>query len=328
MTEVIYSGPFGKHIKNHVELKQSLGYKYISEAKHLKRFDTFTLERYSSATTLTREIVLDWCSKKPYEAQASQCTRASIIRQFCKYLDNIRIEAYIMPKGFYPEENQYIPYIYRDEELKRFFAETEKCHYSPEAPWRHLIMPVFFRLIYTCGLRVSEARLLKVNDVDLDNGILTINNSKKDNSRLVPMSDSLTKRCLKYSTAVHQHSNLDDYYFPAIDRKPMTIGNVYKNFRKFLWRAGISHGGRGYGPRIHDFRHSFCVHCLKKWSEEEKDLMVYLPILRTYLGHDSFKETAYYLQLTADVFPDITLKLETVYPDLIPDLAGDIHEAD
>ena len=189
-------------------------------------------------------------------------------------------------------------------------------------------MPVFFRLIYTCGLRVSEARLLKVNDVDLDNGILTINNSKKDNSRLVPMSDSLTKRCLKYSTAVHQHSNPDDYYFPAIDRKPMTIGNVYKNFRKFLWRAGISHGGRGCGPRIHDFRHSFCVHCLKKWSEEEKDLMVYLPILRTYLGHDSFKETAYYLQLIADIFPDITLKLETIYPDLIPDLAGDIHEAD
>ena len=59
MTEVIYSGPFGKHIKNHVELKQSLGYKYISEAKHLKRFDTFTLERYGSATVLTREIVLD-----------------------------------------------------------------------------------------------------------------------------------------------------------------------------------------------------------------------------------------------------------------------------
>jgi integrase/recombinase XerD len=35
----------------------------------------------------------------------------------------------------------------------------------------------------------------------------------------------------------------------------MTIGNVYKNFRRFLWRARISHGGRGYGPRVHDFRY-------------------------------------------------------------------------
>ena len=50
-------------------------------------------------------------------------------------------------------------------------------------------------MIYTCGLRVSEARLLKVADVDLENGILTIHHSKKDNSRLVPMSDSLTERC-------------------------------------------------------------------------------------------------------------------------------------
>jgi integrase/recombinase XerD len=328
MTNIVYNGPFGKYIKNHVELKQSVGYKYIAEAKHLKRFDTFTLDKYRFVIRLTKEIVLDWCSKKPYEAQANQCMRASIIRQFGRYLDNIGVEAYIIPKGYYPKERQYMPHIYTDDELKRFFSETEKCHYSSEFPYRHLIMPIFFRMIYTCGLRVSEARLLKVSDVDLDAGILTINHSKKDNSRLVPIADSLLKRCIKYTETVHFLSKAEEYYFPALDGKPMTIGNVYKNFRKFLWSAGISHGGRGYGPRIHDFRHSFCVHCLKKWSEQGKDLMVYLPILRIYLGHDSFKETAYYLRLTADVFPDITLKLETLYPGLIPELEGGAHEAD
>jgi integrase/recombinase XerD len=328
MADIIYNGPFRKHIKNHVELKQSVGYKYIAEAKHLKRFDTFTLEKYRSFTTLTKEIVLDWCSKKPYETQANQRARASIIRQFGRYLNNIDVEAYIIPKGYYPKESQYMPYIYTDDELKRFFSETEKCHYSSEFPYRHLIMPIFFRMIYTCGLRVSEARLLKVGDVDLNAGILTINHSKKDNSRLVPIADSLLKRCMKYTETVHLLSKAEEYYFPAPGGKPMTIGNVYKNFRKFLWGAGISHGGRGYGPRIHDFRHSFCVHCLKKWSEQGKDLMVYLPILRIYLGHDSFKETAYYLRLTAEVFPDITLKLETLYPDLIPELVGGAHETD
>jgi len=328
MNDIIYNGPFGEHIKNHVELKQSVGYKYIAEAKHLKRFDTFTLGKYSSVTTLTKEIVLDWCNKKPYEAQANQCIRASIIRQFSKYLDSIGVEAYIMPKNYYPQEIQYMPHVYTDEELKRFFAETERCHYSPESPYRHLIMPVFFRMVYTCGLRVSEARLLKVGDVDLDTGILAIHHSKKDSSRLAPMADSLRKRCKEYSATVHLQSKPDEYYFPALGGKPMTLGNVYKNFRKFLWCAGISHGGRGYGPRIHDFRHSFCVHCLKKWSEQGRDLMVYLPILRTYLGHDSFRETAYYLRLTADVFPAITLKLESMYPDLIPELEGGAHETD
>ncbi len=326
MSETIYVGPLKDHIKNHVELKQAVGYKYIANIGHLKRFDRFTMEQYPNTSSLTKEIVLDWCSKKTYEAQANQSSRASIIRQFGIYLDSIEVKAYILPKGYYPTEEQYTPYIYTVDELTRFFAETDKCRYCYECPYRHLIMPVFFRMIYMCGLRVSEARLLKVGDVDHENGILTINHSKKDNSRLTPMSDSLTERCRQYLKMAHPYPASENYYFPALDNKPMTIGNVYNNFRRFLWRARISHGGRGYGPRIHDFRHVYAIHCLKKWAEQEKDLNAYLPVLRTYMGHDSFRETAYYLRLTADVFPDITLKLETRYPEIIPRLEGSTDE--
>ena len=327
MNKYNYYGPFKFYIQDFVELKQAIGYKYFSEAQHLKRFDTFTIDKYYSANALTKEIVMDWCTKKSYEKQENLCARASIIRQFAMYIDNLGTSAYIIPKNHFRSGERYIPYIYTDDELKRFFSETDKCHYRCECPYRHIIMPILFRMIYSCGLRVSEARLLKVNDVDLNAGTLTINHSKKDNSRLVPMTAELTRKCQIYSEQVHLYSNVDRYYFPSIDNNPMTIANVYKNFRKFLWRAGISHGGRGSGPRIHDFRHTFAVHCLKKWSIQGKDLMTYLPILRVYLGHDSFEETAYYLRLTADVFPEITLKLETMYADLIPNLNGYNYEA-
>jgi integrase/recombinase XerD len=326
MNKIIYNGPFKKHIQNHIKLKKAIGYKYDTEAIHLKRFDKFTSENYPDATTLTKEIVLDWCSKKSYEAQANQCSRASMIRQFAKYLDSIGIKAYIIPKKYYPSEKKYIPYIYSTDELSKFFSATDQCRYSSEFPYRHLIMPVIFRMIYMCGLRASEARLLKVSDVDLQNGILSIHHSKKDNSRLVPMSNCLTKRCWVFSKQVHSNSVPEDYYFPALDGKPMTIGNLYKNFRRFLWRARISHGGMGKGPRIYDFRHCYAVHCLKNWSDQKKDLAVYLPILKTYMGHNSFKETAYYLHLTADVFPEITLKIETQYPEIIPELGGSANE--
>jgi integrase/recombinase XerD len=326
MGKTIYEGPLTNHIQNHVELKQAIGYKYATDAAHLKRFDRFTLENYPLATSLTKEIVLDWCSKKSYESQANQCSRASVLRQFGKYLDSIGVETYIIPQGYYPAEEQYVPHIYTNDELARFFAETDRCHYSCEFPYRHLIMPVIFRMIYMCGLRVSEARLLKVGDVEIENGILNIHHSKKDSSRLVPMSDSLSERSRHYSKMVHPFPVAVDYFFPALSSQPMTIRNVYKNFRRFLWQAGISHSGRGHGPRIHDFRHTYAVHCLKKWVEQEKDLAAYLPILKTYLGHDSFTETAYYLRLTADVFPDITLKLETRYPEIIPELEGDPDE--
>jgi integrase/recombinase XerD len=328
MGKTAYESSFKDYIQSHLDLKQAIGYKYETEADHLKRFDQFLAENYPLATSLTKKIVLNWCRKKSYEAQANQCTRASILRQFAKYLDSIGVEAYILPKGYFPSEKQYVPHIFTHAELSRFFTQTDQCRYCSEFPGRHLIMPVLFRMIYTCGLRVSEARLLKDGDVDLENGILTIQHSKMDNSRLVPMSDSLAERCRRYSKEVHPFSPPEDYFFPAPGGKPMTIGNVYKNFRKFLWQAGISHNGRGYGPRVHDFRHTYAVHCLKKWVEQEKDLAAYLPVLKTFLGHDSFEETAYYLRLTADVFPEITLKFETWFPGIIPMLEGDAHETD
>ncbi len=105
-------------------------------------------------------------------------------------------------KDIFQAEKKYIPYIFSVEELTRFFAETDKCQYCYECPYRHLIMPIIFRMIYTCGLRLSEARLLKVADVDLENGVLTIHQSKKDKSRLVPMSKSLTERCRTFSKKV------------------------------------------------------------------------------------------------------------------------------
>lgn len=321
-----YIGPFKRCLQSYIELKRALGYKYDADAQHLQRFDRFTLQTHPHARTLTKEIVLEWCSKKAYEAQANQLSRSSMIRQFGKYLDSIGIKAYIIPKGYFPSEQKYIPYIYSVNELARFFAETDKCKYCRECPYRHLIMPIMFRMIYTCGLRLSEARLLKVDDVDLKNGVLTIHQSKGDKSRLVPMSDSLTERCRTFSKIVHAHSPGEHYYFPNHQGNPMTIVNVYHNFRSFLWRAKISHGGKGRGPRIYDFRHSYAVHCLKKWTEQEKDLAAYLPVLKTYMGHDSFTETAYYLHLTVDMFPDITRRLELRYPGVIPKLKGGANE--
>ncbi|WP_242875936.1 tyrosine-type recombinase/integrase [Cellulosilyticum sp. I15G10I2] len=241
-------------------------------------------------------------------------------------MDSVGINVFVIPRGYYPSEEQYIPYIYTVIELKKFFTETDQCHIVSACPYRHLIMPIFFRMLYSCDLRVSEVRLLKVTDVDIRNGILTINHSEKDNCRLLPMSDDLLERCKAYYNSMHTFMNENNYFFLGATGKPMTNSNIYHNFRRFLWYAGIAHGGRGKGPRIHDFRHAFVCHCLKKWFKEKKDLSVYLPILKTYMVHDSFHETAYYLRMTADVFPDITIKLEGQYPDIIPKLGGRLNE--
>ena len=110
-------------------------------------------------------------------------------------------------------------------------------------------------------------------------------------------------------------SDESEYFFMKLPGKPLTLQCVYKNFRRYLDKAEISHNGRG--PRVHDFRHTYCVNLLKKWVYEEKNLLVYLPYMKTMLGHESFDETAYYLKLTATLFPMIQLKLESSYPNII-----------
>lgn len=104
----------------------------------------------------------------------------------------------------------------------------------------------------------------------------------------------------------------------------MPLVNVYKNFRRYLEKAGISHTGRG--PRVHDFRHTYCINLLRKWTDEEKDLLAYLPYMRTMLGHEGFEETAYYLKLTVDRFPYIKEKLQSSFPNIIGEVNFDERE--
>lgn len=318
-----FSGPFSKDLTEHILLKQSIGYNYNTEECILVQFDNFTKEMYPDAKSLTKEITVEWCSKRSYESKGNQASRVSALRQFTLYLDRIGKPAWVIPKCFCPKGDKYIPHIYTSDELQRFFRETDKCHVVSICPYRHLVMPLFFRLIYSCGLRCSEARLLKINDVDFENGILTIRESKNDNSRLVPMTEDMHKRCIEYFNSIQRLSYDGDWFFPGRGNRPLTLGNVYKNFRKFLFNAGIPHRGRGQGPRVHDFRHTYACNCLKKWISDSKDLNVYLPILKTYMGHNALEDTAYYLRLTADVYADISSVLDTKFNDIIPSRAGD-----
>lgn len=74
--------------------------------------------------------------------------------------------------------------------------------------------------------------------------------------------------------------------------------------------------------------YTVAIYRLKAWSEQGKELLAMLPVLKTYLGHGSFNEKAYCLRMTADVFPDIFMRLEGMFGDIIPYMGGDLYEAD
>ncbi len=322
---MLFSSMFASYIIGLIEQKRSLGYKYESEVQILRRFDKFCVDYYHDEKNLTVDLVMDWSKKRPTEKAATLQNRITPVKELAKYMTRLGLDAFIFPRGMMPRPTRYIPHIYTNQELKKIFSQADKCHYCSQVPYRHLVMPEFFRLLYSCGMRLSEARLLKVQDIDLTLGVIKIVNAKLGKIRQLPLSPEMLKRLNSFYQTVHLFSQPEDWFFPGYHGKPMTRGNVEKNLRKFLWQARIPHGGRGKGPRVHDLRHTFAVHCLRKWTLESKDLRAYLPVLQAYLGHVSLSDTAYYLHLTADVFPNITKKMNEAFIDVIPEV-GESHE--
>jgi site-specific recombinase XerD len=122
----------------------------------------------------------------------------SPVRELARWLGRRGVEAYLLPGGVLPKPAPYVPHIYTHQELATLFEQTDRCHYCSEVPFRHLVMPVLFRTIYACGLRCSEARLLRVTDVDLASGVLQIRDAKGGKDRQLPVSEPLRVRLAEY----------------------------------------------------------------------------------------------------------------------------------
>ena len=323
MNKETYNSIFQKEIHDLIELKRALGFSYESETGSLRRIDTFLCENNLSEKCITKELCDLWCRKRTYETVTNQASRISIMRVFCRYLNDIGIPAYIPPRGITKKRIRYDAHIYTDEELQGFFDVVDKSK-SDSCPYRSDVMPVFFRILYTSGMRVSELRLTRIRDINLEEGYIHVHEAKNHKERLIPIHPLLIIQCKELKEKIHADSPDDEYFFMILPGKPMSLGNVYKNFRRYLEQAGISHTGKG--PRIHDFRHTYCVNLLRKWADEGKDLIAYLPYMRTMLGHESFEETAYYLKLTAERFPYIKERMKESFPDLIKEAEINEHE--
>lgn len=306
-----------------VAAKRAVGYKYASEQRVLVRFAAFCRSEFPGLDAPSRASVEAWLSAAQRRAltPATLQTLAAPVRELARWLGRRGVSAYVLPKGALPRPARYVPYIYTDQELAALFTQTDRCRYCSSVPLRHLVMPVLFRTIYACGLRASEARLLRADDVDVTTGVLQIRDSKGGKDRQVPVSAPLRARLAEYYAHVLGRFG-GNWFFPATGGQPLTLGNIDKNFRRFLWQARIPHGGRGHGPRVHDLRHAFAVNNLRSWFNQGEDVGALLPVLQTYMGHSSISDTAYYLRLTAESYPHISAQVQRVIGNVVPPITA------
>ena len=309
--------------------KRATGCKYDTEERVLARFAAFSGSQFPGLEAPTRVSVEAWITSARERGVKRRLCRAWPRRcgSWPAGWADGACPAYVLPTGALPRPARYVPHIYTDQELAALFTQTDRCHYNSQVPFRHLVMPVLFRTIYACGLRASEARLLRFDDVDIDAGVLTIRDGKGGKDRQVPVSAALRDRLADYHARVAGRTG-GDWFFPGTAGQPLPLANVDKNFRRFLWQARIPHGGKGHGPRVHDLRHVFAVNNLRSWFAVGEDAGALLPVLQAYMGHSSIAGTDYYLRLTAESYPHIATAIQRAFGNIVPPLTAGLCDGD
>ncbi len=284
----------------------------------LGNLDKFLCESGLTSKELPKNLADMWLKRRTRESTHSLKKRIAVVRQFATYLVERGVRAYVPDSRLCRvERHKFKPRFLTLKEIRALLKASDHLNPSVLAPLRHLLVPELFRVLYGCGLRLSEALNLKVKDVDLRNGVLTIWQAKFGKDRYVPMADTLVKRLRRYSRNIAL-DNPEANFFPNRQGAVYSLEAIYKIFRQLLWRAGIPHEGRGKGPRIHDIRHAMAVHRLLKWYRQGADLAGKLPVLAVYLGHQNLAGTQTYLHMTTEFFPDLADRFQAAYGHLIP----------
>jgi integrase/recombinase XerD len=296
---------FKPYIEKLIEQKQATGYSYETSSWRLKYFDSFCKNFYPWESILTKEIAMHWAERRNDEHINSAHRRITPVRQLAKYINSIGIEAYAIPQGIPGKMIRYIPHIFTAQELSAFFLEIDKCEICRQSPARHLVIPTFFRVLYCCGLRSSEA--------------LKIRNSKKSKDRTVMLSEDVLKLCRIYHKKVDKIFPSRTWFFPN-HHGDYYGESLFRTIFHFFWKKTQIRNISGNTPRVHDLRHAFALNRLNLWVMEGKDLNAYLPYLTMYLGHADLSATDYYLHLIPDFFPVITERTEKRFADLIPEV--------
>lgn len=326
MKSYVLKSNFKEDIQNFLNLKHSTGYKYTTSQILIEQFDNFCFCKYQDKNVLDEEIGMNWAKPRKDESASSLQNRIVVVREFAKYLISLNKNAFVIPTTYIPKKNKYKSYIYSSKELEKIFDVIDNKKFKCTYRTSYIVFPVLFRIFYGCGLRISEALNLKVKDVDLQNGIIAVYEAKNDNDRLVPITDNLKNLMLVYADKMHQNSCDTDYFFYLKNSKTPIIKSTLRFSFARIMKSACIEKNKNINPRIHDFRHTFAVNCLKKFIRENKDLTVYLPILKTYMGHSKFISTEYYLKLTNDMFPDILEKVNLYINDAIPRIGGNNEE--
>lgn len=320
-----YVGPFKDVIPKYLLYRDAQGLKYSHRlAQQLRRMDKFFLDFGITEPYISREAYEAYTARSSTEKKGTVEARRSAIRPFARFLESLGYEnIYTGYDDYRPFKTSYIPYIYSKQEVSSMFSILQKEHISNPS-FESDTFRVAMLMYYCCGLRRNEVIYLQYGDLNISSGIITIKNGKNNVSRIVVASESLLNELKSYVQTWIPIGMSDDEYllFPKKTRKAVEHC-IYNGLNSLFLKTGICPKPDGTRPRLHDFRHTFCVRTLEQMQSRGFDLYTSLPWLTTYLGHSRVTHTEYYLRLLEEHFEGILSKVETYSPNLYSVYGGE-----
>ncbi len=283
--------------------------------RSLMKFDKYCFTNCPDVKILTQELVNGWCKQRDSELKNSCRTRIYAVVNLILYL-RARGETEVNPPELPKwESSTYIPHAFTDEELKNFF---DACDSLPVSRAQHgqagkLIWPTFFRLLYSSGIRTTEARLLRVENVDLRYGFLDIRYSKGNDQHYVVLHNSMTELMSRYDDAVSRLYPNREFFFPAKNGKNYSRHRVNHVFQE-LWRKTNSTHAVAY-----DFRHHYAVTNINRWIGEGFNFDDKLLYLSKSMGHYDVRSTKHYYSLVPGFADILEEQTNADFEDIVPE---------
>ncbi len=288
----------GALMRRHLKLRRALGYLLRNAEYTLRDFDCYLRRTHPQARRITRAIVVGYLETTRSLAPLSRHDRLTSLRQFCRFVFLFDQKTYIPEARLLPPGAVKVkPHIYSDQDLAALMREAGCLNSRSRSALLSHTYTMILGLLWVTGLRIGEVTNLNLQDIDLDEGVLTVRQSKFKKSRLVPLHPStvqVLRGYLKQRLRGSAETGPAAPFFINRRRRRFTCRTLLGTIQTLAQRAGVR-TLQGRAPRVHDFRHTFATRTLAALYQSGQDPLARLPVLATFLGHANIANTQVYL---------------------------------
>lgn len=288
-----FCSKFADDIRNMMEWRGVIGYTESCYGQQLKNFDSYCKEIFPNDDVLTWDIALSYL--QAYRERRDIRVDVAMLRNLGRYQVMLGKKACVFPNDYFSYKKRRMPHIMSEKECRLFFEAADSHPHDAANPLLEYTAAVFFRLQYSTGMRPQETRLLKRQDFDFVHDTVYIADSKRHKDRCIAVERRIMAMCRNYDSIARSIYPGTEIFFPNRNRKEHGALSIQNLFHKCWKLAGNPENLEYCTPYI--LRHNFATQTIMRWMEEGKDFGQCLPYLSAYMGHETFRETCYYLHL-------------------------------